>query len=304
VTAQLVPSPGQSEETLDRIQSVSLRLVDDKGDAEDDPLMIARGDSTHQVRGGAVEFTGRFLGKYALNVRLDTQDQSQVVIPMTVELDNLEGNQDLGELPLPRLGRVRFELTFDPPPTGPTSQYMQLGGVLRPHGEAQSRSTFMLRPDQPSQTFDTVALGEYDAMIYSMVYEAEPLQMPVTITAGETAVVAATLRPIGIVFGNVDHRSVPSDFQFRSVTLRGPLSADEPKTRIVVPQEGVDDDELFLSREDFTYRTMFLFRNLAGGGYQLTLEASGYEPYATTWSVVPGQMAQGFEKPIELTPLP
>jgi len=114
-------------------------------------------------------------------------------------------------------------------------------------------------------------------------------------------VVKVFLRPIGLVVGQL--RVSDQDFLLRAVTLRGPLGAPDPETRVLEPEKSVDEEEVFTSGRDAAGNRLFVFQNLGASEYEVTIEADGYKTARITRTVVPGDFRQETMQPISLEPL-
>ena len=306
VTGLLVADDPAGKEIVQKVQRLSLTLKNPSGEKTEESLGISTWGSMSQVRGGVLSFEGNFLGEYGLEILYLTDGASgrgmSRSIFLTVSLNNLEGDQDLGAVKIPSLCKVRFELAFQSPVGGAAKQMGGLMAQFRREGDApHQRTAIPLRSDLASQVADGIAPGKYDVAVFALGYRAEPARVTVVAALDQEPVVKAFLRPIGLVVGQL--RMTNQDFSLRAVTLRGPLGAPNPETRVLKPEKEVDAEEALISGLDFASNSFFGFRNLRAGEYEVTIQADGYKTARITRTVVPGDFRQDTMQPISLEPL-
>ena len=306
VTGLLVADDPAGKEIVQKVQRLSLTLKNPSGEKTEESLGISTWGSMSQVRGGVLSFEGNFLGEYGLEIVYRTDGASgrgmSRSIFLTVSLNNLEGDQDLGAVKIPSLCKVRFELAFESPVGGAAKEMGGLMAQFRQEGGGpRQRTAIPLRSDLASQVADGIAPGKYDVAVFALGYRAEPARVTVVAALDQEPVVKVFLRPIGLVAGQL--RMTNQDFSLRVVTLRGPLGAPNPETRVLKPEKEVDAEEALISGLDFASNGFFAFQNLRAGEYEVTIEADGYKTARITRTVVPGDLREDMMQPISLEPL-
>jgi len=306
VTGLLVADDPTGKEIIQKVSWLSLSLKNPSGEKTEESLGISTWGNMSQVRGGVLNFEGSFLGEYSLEIVYHTDGASgrgmtrSIFLPLS--LNNLQGDQDLGAVKIPSLCKVRFELAFESPVQGAAKQTGGLMAQFRQEGGApRQRTAVPLRSDLASQVADGIAPGKYDVAVFGLGYRAEPQRMTVVAALDQEPVVKVFLRPIGLVVGQL--RMSDQDFSLRVVTLRGPLGAADPETRVLKPEESVDEEEVFTSGRDVAGNRLFVFQNLRAGEYEVLIEADGYKTGRITRTVVPGDLRQDTMQPISLEPL-
>jgi pimeloyl-ACP methyl ester carboxylesterase len=193
-------------------------------------------------------------------------------------------------------GYVDLRRTFSPPDV---KIPLQMAFVLIPaKGEARE-TQFKVDPFQARQETGAVAPGDYEASLCALGFKTDPANHPLTIHAGKITDAGFSLTPQGMVAGLITAtaaaddsywgylRTLPEKVRVRAVTLAG-----AGMQRTLAPADGMSDREVlktFLSSKDFACKDQFAFFGLPAGEYTLSIEADGYEPYATRIKVQPGE---------------
>ncbi len=297
VTATLAFPAGMSEAERKRYSSAGLRWAD-QTNAQDmikNPRQLTF-YANSELNEGRIEFKGRFDGKYSLylNYRVEGQNNStQVQIPGTFQLNNLNGDQDLGQIQVPATGSIRLLMDFDPrPATLPRNLRLALiaGG--------NSGNGLPVDAEKMEQVLTPVAFGTYKASLFAMAYKVEPSSFDVTVGPGEIPTVGFILSPDGWVMGVAVAQSQQTQQAITPtrITLTGPNGFSQT----LVPRPSGRQEDM-MTRETIAVGPSFIFKNLAAGTYNLTVEAAGYQTYTATKTVVPGQLNER-EATIQLTP--
>jgi hypothetical protein len=152
--------------------------------------------------------------------------------------------------------------------------------------------------------------GRYAARLFAYGFKTSPERLAVTISPGAVPRLRFSLAPQGVFSGYIgaevkagdnpagSYRMPRPDIQIESITF-----ANRSDTRRLAADDSPDDRtiEAYLAGQDYAHRSSFSFVGLAEGDYELTLKATGYQPYRKTYRVVPGQYV--YIQPIDLTPM-
>ncbi|MCX7046345.1 MAG: carboxypeptidase-like regulatory domain-containing protein [Candidatus Sumerlaeota bacterium] len=277
VTATLTVPKG-SNSLLPNIQSAFLARQGLREDPGKDPLQITSYTDGEIFRDRIV-FVGRFMGDYVLSVKV--KDNS-IRIPGTFKLDNMDRDQDLGEIPLPTMGSILLRITA-PNESFKRPNYCQL--ILmplqpQPDNEGpvqQTQSCYSVDSGKAEQEIGPVPEGSYRAVLMMDICKGDPMIAPVTVNAGERATVSFALRPWITLSGSIDMpNGFPKGAMPSLITLSGPGG-----TRTVTPQKRPSlDMEARLLGKDVALFGSFTFQNLQEGTWRLTVEAEGCQPFS------------------------
>jgi len=143
-----------------------------------------------------LSFSGQFQGEYELAL-VNIIGTERITIPQRFQLNNLENDQDLGEIHVPFEGLIRFQITFDPPLD--EGESIQLEAILVPQeGGEQEGIILPLQSANADQIVGPVPGGPYNVMVSASGYTCEPqISSGVTIEPGETPIVTFLLRAAG-----------------------------------------------------------------------------------------------------------
>ncbi|MBN1515752.1 carbohydrate-binding protein [Candidatus Sumerlaeota bacterium] len=113
IRARLIFPSDMSEETRNKYHSPQLQWDHNSG-AQPSGNNIDSYAHNGTLDAGQLEIKGRFKGKYRLmlSYRTATNMSQTKTMPGVYELDNLEQDQDLGDIELPSSGEVKLRLTF------------------------------------------------------------------------------------------------------------------------------------------------------------------------------------------------
>jgi len=192
-----------------------------------------------------------------------------------------------------RRGMVRLRYTIeeesDVPPLWMTLLFLPAD---------KSRVEFYLSPDplKKSQEMGPVREGTYEVGMLAWGYRVSPARLKVDVGADTTAEVALSLRPQGMVGGQITMEQEKEDLYWGFMT---PVAAERRVTsvsltgpgvqRTIVPhdvdlggamQEAMDGREYYW--EDF-----FMFYDIPKGRYELKVEARGCRPFVQVVTVDP-----------------
>ncbi|MCX7013125.1 MAG: carboxypeptidase-like regulatory domain-containing protein [Candidatus Sumerlaeota bacterium] len=289
VRARFAAPPGAPAGFIQKIEDASLRILDPALAPDENPEQIQswlRGN----VQSGRVRFQGRCKGPYSIELSgsFGGTETSSILIAGPFQLDNLNGDQDLGEIAIPPVGSIRFQIALDPSARN-APEY--LTAILRPNGDERLQSSLSLRPGEADQVAGPVPLGDYETIIDATGFQADPPRTRVTVGPGEPPMVAASLRPEGSFEGYARVEYDPSgqlqkDLRLRRVTLAGP-GGDRVLTASQANPDGPAPSSRW-SSDDQVSGSSFDFHNLPGGAYDLAVEADGYEPWRRKIQVTPG----------------
>lgn len=299
VTARLVFPESMSPEERVKFKNANLQTTDmNMHFDQDNPEQISRYGST-KITNEEIEFKGRFRGEYIMALSYTKEDNkySHIGIPGTYQLDNILADQDLGDITIPSMGNLRVNLVFEPEPT---HKIENLTLLLLRDGDTKQPSVFGLQSGNSEQTIESIPAGTYDVVFAAITYNTEPRKSRITILPGSESTVSVVLRPTGMLGGVVqDKHNNRKQVKLAQITLTGPEGA-----RLLVPTEGeeIDPMAIYLTKEDAIFMSTFFFFDLAGGTYEITIEADGYEPLTETREVIPGVFNPG-AMTFQLTPL-
>ncbi|MCX7046325.1 MAG: carboxypeptidase-like regulatory domain-containing protein, partial [Candidatus Sumerlaeota bacterium] len=286
VTAKLT-APKDPNFRLSDLQNASLARQGVRDDPGKDPLQITP-YGNGEISKGQIVFTGRFMGDYALSVNVKNKN---IRIPGTFKLDNMDHDQDLGEIPLPTMGTILLRISIpDASIKRPNyCQLMLLPAQPQPDGSGpvnQSQSSYSVDLSKAEQEIGPVPEGSYRAALTMDTWKGDPMVVPVTITAGERPIVAFSLKPWIVLSGSVAMPDgFPKDAMPSVIALSGPGG-----TRTVTPQKGKGPDtEARLLGKDWAWTIFFMFQNLQEGTWRLTVEAEGCLPFSRDCEVKLGE---------------
>ena len=169
-----------------------------------------------------------------------------------------------------------------------------------------------LSPDDSGRRLGPLPAGDYMASLMGAAVKADRNSVPVSIAKDVTRVLSFTLRPAGMVYGDVVVRRSAEDrpagmpaeqylandrpITIQKVTLKGP-----GVERVVrVEDRTLDSYEKFISSTDFCTPKYFHFFGLPAGDYEVRIIAEGFNPETRTYVVKPGRPAE--VRAIELVP--
>lgn len=162
----------------------------------------------------------------------------------------------------------------------------------------KNATAFRLFPDplKPIQDMGPIHAGTYEIGLFAWGYKVEPLTVTAEIGADRAADVALTLKPQGLVGGQIAMGVKEDDLYWgflpslrrekkvKSISLTGNGIA-----RRIMPQH--DDVARAMSdminNRDYVWKDFFVFFDLPKGQYQLRVEATGCRPEVKTLDVDP-----------------
>ena len=301
VRARLVFPGGTSAEMIARARQVGLAAVDDATDGEAQRTGAIDRYASAEVNGGDVTFKGRFQGAYRVQVEFyeNGVGESDVKLPQPILLDNLEGDQDAGDLELPAVGWIDLSLA-DASAAGTLPEYGSI--VLVPAGKQRTYDNathLYLRPPKSNETIGPIAAGTYEWAANVWGFQCAPVWSTVTVRPGGSTPLQVNLRPEGVLHFvvQIGKGTVP----FKRVTLSGPALEESGGTRILEPDSSTAGSRRLTTGDyrDHIGGASFTFHNLPQGDYELTVEVEGYVTWRESRSVVPGQ---GRREDIQLRP--
>ncbi len=291
VFAQLAFPSGSSDGMVARVRTVRLTAIDAAGDSGAQELGAIDRQASARVDDGSVRFEGRFKGAYRVDVEFYQRDvgEATVTLPERALLDNLEGDQDLGDLVLPDVGWIDLSLV-NTSGVGTLPEHSWL--VLVPEGRernAESATYLNLRPPKPTASIGPIQAGSYVWAANVWGFQCAPVWSTVNVRAGGSTPLQVDLQPEGLLHFvvQIGLGTVP----FNQVTLAGPALAGEGGTRILEPDRPIENAR-FLSTGDYSDRiggASFTFHNLPPGDYDITVEVEGYETWRARRTVVLGE---------------
>ncbi len=250
-----------------------------------------------ELQGDALEFTGRFQGRYSLSViRDEGENKVSVALPQHFLVDNLGGDQDLGVLQVPALGSLELRLHLASQ-GGPKPRHLSL--LFDEGGAARTINYISLNRFQKVTLFEGVRAGMFTLRVMAPAFRAQPSTPTITILPGQVATVEFKLIPSGLIVGFAVDAVIPQ----RPVTLRRITLSGEGVRRVLVESRpGLAVGGVRGYSEDFLRMSHFAFTNLKEGTYQITLEAEDYESQTISQDVSPGVFELGIW-PVALTPV-
>jgi hypothetical protein len=241
--------------------------------------------------GGQLAFQDNFKGEYSMALLGEGKggsDPPLLHLPQTFMLDNLAGDQALGQVLVPGLGKVKFQITWaEPDGPKPTEVIFRLS----PIGKRLWGPAAVLTGEQWERELGPVFAGEYEVRIWVAAFKVTPWTQRVKVEPGQTALVQVELKPVGTVAGGIWEKNERAEKKKavnpRQVILRGPGGE-----RVLKPSGKLTDDEAHAAIEggrDILLNNGFGFMDLPQGIYELTIEADDYKTYHATRTVIPGK---------------
>jgi len=312
LTARLVFAEGFSPDLRARLQSATLSAnafsTSPAGDEEID------GSGSSPIQGDRLRYEGRFKGPYRIALEFSGQPSgSSIALPGPFELDTLEADQDLGDIPVQATGDLLVRLAFGAqPPAGVGALTNFILFVLPEDGNANSvagaggGAQLNLDPARPEQTVGPIGVGNQRLLPFAFGYRADPSNPTVAIEPGKVAgPLTFTLTPEGMIVGIAKGKpaSGAADskmIQPSRITLNG-----QGLVRTLVPRNSPNVDlaamvNEAMSGKDWAVGPVFEFRDLKQGTYQVSIEAPGYQTLTAPKEATPGQLNLSA---MELTPL-
>ncbi|MCX7046311.1 MAG: carboxypeptidase-like regulatory domain-containing protein [Candidatus Sumerlaeota bacterium] len=278
VTARFVLPPNQTDVKLADLRSPSIRL-NSSGDGQSNAMLQIGSYGNGAIdRKGQVTFTGRYLGKYSMNVQVKN---SSTEIPAPFQLDNLDHDQDLGEITLPGMNFMRLRLTCNLAPGVDRPEYGQIvftGEKIRPGGGASrfyTNSSFNAAKDE--NIVGPVPEGTNRVSLQINGWKASPEFVPISITPGQPLEAAFTLTPSSHVRGYVN---IPSEAGKGGAGIPSRIMLSGPGgERMLIPKKysEASPNELWSGRDAAVGRE-FAFWDVPDGLWRLTVEAEGCQP--------------------------
>lgn len=103
ITGRLVPPSGADEDFLSRVRYIGMNWKEYRQTDPTDPLE-PKSSASGKVDNGAFTFSGRLKGEYTVNVSIEGKPPMSHTFAQTITVDNLTGDQDVGELAFTPLG--------------------------------------------------------------------------------------------------------------------------------------------------------------------------------------------------------
>ncbi|MCX7049176.1 MAG: carboxypeptidase regulatory-like domain-containing protein [Candidatus Sumerlaeota bacterium] len=282
------------KDTRYRLSNFTNAVISLIGAGAEDPqsqqLQIRSGGET-PISNGEMTFIGRFMGQYYLT--LSNGDQSKSTqIPRVFTLDNMDHDQDLGEIVLPTMGAVRVRLSFvsasipRPDHCGVLLLMENPGSGVGAMDEQTGSSVFQLDVDKSEQEIGPLAEGTHRLYFFAAKWKADPAMAVAVVKAGETYGVSLSLAPQGVLGGMVRMpNGSPKHAMPSRITLEGPGG-----TRSVVPHKATPRDyPTFVGQREYASEDQFVFHDLQEGTWRLTIEAEGCVTYVKDFAVKIGE---------------
>jgi len=299
VTARLAFAASVADDVRSRFSAANLQTTQKNAGAQKDDPEAVQQSGASPIDGGRVTFYGRFQGDYRLSLeyRIGDYRATSVRLPVTVRLDNLAADQDLGDVQVPDLGTIRVVFALDSL-DAPQPRYIPL--ALFPAEDHSKYETFYLEPDLDEQNAGPFPPRDYMVGIWTPGYKSDPELAPVTVAPGQSPMVTFILHPVGEFRGRCKEAGDKTGKKIRlsRVTLTGPGVSRE----VAPDAKWASNPYLaYLEEGDRSSGGSFLFQKLPPGEYEATVEAEGYEIARVKRTVVPGK-GGGAEETVELTP--
>ncbi|MCX7046719.1 MAG: carboxypeptidase-like regulatory domain-containing protein [Candidatus Sumerlaeota bacterium] len=205
VTLRFVLPKNSSSYSLSDFRKVAICLMGEEGPQKENPVQITH-DAESVIIRSATAFSGRFLGQYAVTLEYG---EKPVWLPQILSLDNIDQDQDAGEIQIPELGIARVALAFAPSEAPKPQQITALvdftgsdagSGAGTPGSAGDSgkagAAKFSLDPDKPLQAIGPFCEGAHKVVLKAPVWTCAPPIAAFTIKSGEPPVIRFTLTPI------------------------------------------------------------------------------------------------------------
>jgi hypothetical protein len=144
------------------------------------------------IQNGQGAFVGRFSGQYELTMQgggaLGSVEVSELLL-----LDNLRGDQNLGQISAPGFGYIRFQIAYSSEAEPrPDSVKIELH---REENRDRKTTRYSLRPEHLDQTVGPHQAGNYEVRISAPAYSIRQSAELVEVRHGQIPIVAAFLTP-------------------------------------------------------------------------------------------------------------
>ncbi|MCX7049480.1 MAG: hypothetical protein NTX50_28850, partial [Candidatus Sumerlaeota bacterium] len=249
---------------------------------------------TSKVDNGRFSLRGRFRGEYQIHALIN---EPAMRIPGILALDNLAGDQDLGEIILPVTGWLRVELSYASVPASterPKWATLFLVPQIDAQTDAEKASTacpcinFQLDLSKPEHVLEFVPERRYDAYLTAQGWKPAPYKKQVAVQSGTTATVSFELQPQCCLTGFYHlPNGFPKGAMARSISLTEAATSETRKASLQQWSKSIHEEN-GKGVDSMTDRS-FYFQSLKEGIWRLMIEADECETFTQDCEVKPGK---------------
>ena len=258
--------------------------------------------------GDRIRFEGRYKGSYTISLNFGGQSStSEISLPETHEVNNLEADQDLGDLTVTATGELQVRLVYaSGQPAGSPPSQLHLFIQSQDGPAAASGAQLTLDPARTEQTVGPIGVGRQKVFLLAFGYKADPPSQMVAIEPGKAAgPLTFNLSPEGMILHLTMERPSGAGAPSKMIRASRITLSGQGVQRTLIPQEGANVDigamlDQAMTGKDWAAGPAFMFRDLKPGAYQVTIEAPGYQTLTAPVQAIPGQLNS---TPMALVPL-
>ncbi|MFC1601721.1 carboxypeptidase regulatory-like domain-containing protein, partial [Candidatus Sumerlaeota bacterium] len=156
---------------------------------------------------GRFVLLGRFLGGYSFHLSSKDDRSGSGRLPETYELNNLAGDQDLGELAISGYGNVLIRFKKTDPDKAP--RYLRVSDRYQRADGGSSGRSFSINGEKEEYTLSLLPEGAHTLRFSAQGFRLEPAETVVTVSGTQTPTVELTITPDSTVTG--DHPQTGHD---------------------------------------------------------------------------------------------
>lgn len=244
---------------------------------------LSRSGSSNIGPDGSFVITGRFRGKHVIAIGADQNISygQGLSLPQTFEIDNLNGDVDLGDIEITGTGMVKVAVTHSDPNAATD---MILAFVMEDNA---MRNQFQLG-QQPESEIGPLPFGDVTLRFLAPGFKIDPSVTTVTVSEEDTPVVQITTTPEGMLLGMAksgsNEKLVNAVITLEGAGISRSLTAKDGSLNSFIDIWGGSEDNAINTEAMMIY----IFRDLPEGDFTIKVEADGHEPGEGQKHVTPG----------------
>lgn len=308
VTARLAFDGPVSQEVIDQYKYARLTrskrrwwdYVGADGDSLDE-------DASAEIRNGEFAFTGRFRGKYNIQLGIQTGSVSYLD-PVEFTINNTRKDVDLGAIRLSARAGVKIQYEFDTSSIQSPPEFMSFYVVLIDSDTKSPVECFPLAYRADTTSAEQVIVAEKPGSYYLFPHspgwklDGEAPQLNLTLGDNSLPVFKFRMIPTGLIHGYFCHLENGQYrwYELERVTLTGPDGLFREVTQTKARRENwLWQYAQLWKGKDYLMSQEYAFTNLTAGEYELTFYPTGMAPINRSITVKPGESSKHecFEQP-------